>query len=153
MTILEPLDGRQLLLEVFDPASVPVTLIVGRFTNNIIFSGTDTPTIAFQEQTNQRLEPALFHHNALWSLAGQSVGYRDDQAGTVMDPAMLSVTGTYAGNFFDDCGVSWGVLPPLVLTAGTMCHDGGTTQDAPLADYEGDSRPNGTAPDIGPDEI
>lgn len=139
-------------LAIFDPSPVTVTLAVGRFTNNIFFSGTATPTIAFEEQTNQYVEPQLFHNNALYSLTGQPAVYLDDRLGPVALSALGS-TGIYASNLNDSCGVDWTTVPPFVLATGSTCEDMGTTVDMPPADQDGDPRPNGTAPEIGPDEI
>jgi hypothetical protein len=62
--------------------------------------------------------------------------------------AMVAQLGLVSGNISADPAVdsSWH------LTAGSPCIDTGTTTDAPARDFEGDTRPQGTAPDIGPDE-
>lgn len=136
-------------LEVFSSTGSTEPVRVGRFRNNIIFSGAAGPTIAFEEQTNAAVAPEAFEHNALWSLVGQPVVYLDDVLGTIGAGSGL-ISRAANGNFIDDCGVDHNTLPWVVLAGSSMCVDMGTTTDAPALDYEGD--PRGTAPDIGPDE-
>ena len=95
-------------MEVFDPSSTVLTLAVGRFTNNIIFSGAAAPTVAFRETTNQALDPALFHNNALYSLIGMPATYLDDRLGGLLvqlrenvdyEDSILVVTGDHGEEF------------------------------------------------------
>lgn len=68
---------------------------------------------------------------------------------TIADVNALSqLLGSVSGNINADplSDATWH------LTPGSPCIDTGTTVDAPTQDFEGDARPLGSAPDIGPDE-
>jgi hypothetical protein len=39
------------------------------------------------------------------------------------------------------------------LQAGSLCENAGTSIDAPTVDFEGDARPQGSAVDVGADEV
>jgi hypothetical protein len=142
--------------------------VVGRFYNNIVYAGTGAIHHAVVEQ-HPNIDPEVFENNALrsspTSAGGPSGLYRDEgdpgAAGCVPSGSGTTLTmiadvnllGGASANLDNDCSV----INPVVggdfhLGTGSMCIDAGTATAAPATDFEGDARPRGAAPDIGPDE-
>jgi len=111
----------------------------------------------------------VFENNALWvSPTSTGVGgglYRDEGAPAAstcvpsgVGSTLTTISGVNAlsgasGNIDDDCSVTNPVVGgDFHLMAGSACIDAGTATMAPATDFEGDARPMGAAPDIGPDE-
>jgi hypothetical protein len=129
--------------------------IVGRFFDNVIRSGLGTNRYAFWEN-HPNIDPQAFQNNALFVArmgAGTSALYHDEGATDLNMIAAINALPASGMNLADDCSVvSPMPMGDYHLGAGSMCIDAGTSTEAPSADFEGDARPGGAAPDIGPDE-
>jgi hypothetical protein len=135
----------------------PNPVAVGRFYNNIMYSGISTERYAFRE-FGTSLSPELFENNALFVMTTppgfMMALYYDDGTTPLNMISAVNALPVHANNIDDDCSV---VNPTLGgdfhLTVGSMCIDAGATAEVPPVDYEGDTRPMGAAPDIGVDEM
>lgn len=139
---------------------------VGRFFNNIVHGGEGSTGYAVVE-AHPNIDPVAFENNALYgapSAGGAGGIYRDEGLPSVLtcvptgsgsDLTLSGVNGLsgYAMNIQDDCSLV-NPVPDGDHHLGSMsnCVDAGTSTDAPATDFEGDARPAGAAPDIGPDE-
>lgn len=147
-----------------------VPIVAGRFFNNIVYSGTGVTSRYAVAEQHPNIDVELFQNNALHLMplsTGATAGalYRDDgnpgfqmcvpsgSGADVTTAADVNMIMGAAANIEDDCSVT----NPMVggdfhLGAGSNCIDAGATRLAPSVDFEGDARPMGMAPDIGPDE-
>jgi hypothetical protein len=129
-------------------------LTVGRFYDNILRAGATTG-FAFSE-SGALIDPQVFSANALFApRTGSATGRLYLDEGSV---GLGSETGVNAlpgarGNFEDDCGhLAPAPGSDLHLRTGSRCVDAGDPTEAPATDYDGDPRPIGAGPDVGPDE-
>lgn len=130
--------------------------IVGRFRNNVLYSGTSAFRFAMFEN-HPNIDPETLENNAFHlETRGATMGgglYMDEGSATLTSAAMINGLGTASGNLEDDCSVvTPSVGGDLHLSAGSACIDAGTNTEAPSTDFEGDARPAGGGVDIGPDE-
>jgi len=131
-------------------------LIVGRFRNNVIYSGTSLFRYAVFEN-DPNIDPELLENNALHlEIRGATAAgalYFDERSTPLTTAAMVNAMAMSSGNIDDDCSV----VDPTVggdlhLGAGSICVDAGSSTEAPATDFEGQGRPMGAGIDIGPDE-
>jgi len=145
---------------VYMSAGAPV--IVGRFYNNIIYSGTGRlARYAFME-ARAAIDPELLHNNALHVMTPGSAMtaalYRNEASTNLPSitavNALTDLTGGSAMNRDDDCAVTDPVVDgDFHLSPTSMCIDRGSSAELPALDFEDDTRPAPTTqPDIGPDE-
>jgi hypothetical protein len=127
------------------------TVIMGRVRNNLFFDGGngDSDYCVYEDSTAMKTcKPEALENNAFGSCG---VEYRqwDGSSGTDLT-SMAAVEGLAfaAGNFASDCDIDASFhLPPS-----SACIDAGIASEAPPSDFEGDSRPQGAAVDVGADE-
>jgi len=143
----------------FRPAT---SVVIGRLFNNIIYSGTGTDRYSILEQHPGsggagNIDPERVENNAFFvqmpSASGNAALYRDEGTTDLTTLAAVNGLSIAAGNIQDDCSVTRvAVGGDFHLGAGSMCIDQGSTTELPAMDFEGDARPAGLGPDIGPDE-
>jgi hypothetical protein len=130
--------------------------VVGRFRNNVLYSGTSANRFAMVEG-DPNIDPELLENNALHleTRGATTMGalYLDEGGTALTSAGMINAVATHSGNLVDDCSV----VDPTVggdahLGAGSVCIDAGNATEAPATDFEGDARPMGGGIDIGPDE-
>jgi len=139
--------SRALWLDVVSGA--PPTAPRGLFRNNIFNAGVCSTSYHVDEVV-AAADPRVFKNNDLWS-APVTALYRNEAAVDLI--SIGTVNGltdmTVADNLSAD---------PVFTTAyhigmTSACRDKGTAEGAPKLDFDGDTRPQGTAHDIGADEI
>ena len=131
--------------------------IVGRLRNNALYGGINetrygvvedaipTRNIHFEvlDHNDLYFMPASGHIDVLWR-RWDGMTATDYTSLTVIENNFTSAT----ANISADCLFD----PTFHLGGGSPCIDAGTSTEAPAADFEGDTRPQGNAVDIGPDE-
>ena len=138
--------------------ATPPTAPLGIYRNNIMEAGECTTAITVWE-LDVDADPRFLENNDLLWLTTSTALYRDegttDAADAAAVNALTSPTSSIVLNIDDDPLLPGAATPDVFrnLPAGSMCIDAGTTAGAPSDDYEGQSRPQGAAPDIGPDEF
>ena len=135
-------------------------VIVGRFINNIILSGSADYRYSFSE-SNVTIDPELLEGNDFYvSVAGTPI------FSALYDDESLVLLMTLAGvNALPENGSTANIsADPMVVLAvpgsgdfhlmsGSPCIGAGSSTELPAFDFEGDSRPMGGGPDIGVDEL
>ncbi|MEQ9080200.1 MAG: right-handed parallel beta-helix repeat-containing protein [Sandaracinaceae bacterium] len=143
--------GAALVLE----SGGPLTL--GRFTDNILFHGSTGRGAAFIEYPSGEIDPERFVNNALHdpSAASAATGpslYLDEGSSRLTMIGDVNRLAGASGNLRNDCGLLGLAGGDYHLPAGSVCVDAGDATEMPPEDFEGDARPLGAGPDIGPDE-
>ena len=141
---------------------VGTSVTIGRVLSNIIYSGTGADRYCILEQhpgtgTAGDIDPELVENNAFHllmpSATGNAVLYRDEGTTDLTSIAAVNGLSVATGNIEDDCSVTRAVVGgDFHLMAGSTCIDQGSSTEMPAHDFEGDARPAGSGPDIGPDE-
>jgi hypothetical protein len=133
------------------------TASVGRIANNILLGGVGSARFGVWEQPGKVVHPEALIANDLYISTPTTAdalyllwnGQVTSAKTTIADVnALAAQLGSVSANISAD---------PLVdstwhLSAGSPCIDAGTMMDLPPQDLEGEARPKGAAPDIGPDE-
>ncbi|MGE0789104.1 MAG: choice-of-anchor Q domain-containing protein [Sandaracinaceae bacterium] len=120
---------------------------IGRFSNNILFSGRVAPSFPVSTSYAWALaRPELFVHNAIHSYVGGST--------VVALGVDITLPGGDQNRLAEDCGVD--PTMAFYLDPASSCVDAGADRtrvpEVPSSDFEGDPRPMGSGWDIGPDE-
>ena len=137
-----------------------VNAIMGRIRNNILIGGNGANRVGILEadSPNQRTNrPEAVENNVFWFAA---------VSGLTTDVMWRQWNGTTGTNLTTIAQVNAATMPvatanlnadPMAtawhLAAGSPCIDTGTATESPAKDMDGFARPNGGAPDIGPDEM
>jgi hypothetical protein len=140
--------------------TVGTTAIFGNVRNNILLGGGNKSRYGIYEETvtGKTARPAVLDNNDFWyAIAGV----------TTYDFAFRAWSGSVASDItFADLGTQLAVINPtdnlavdplfgtgFHLSAASPLIDEGTSTEAPPADMDGDPRPQGSAVDIGADEV
>jgi len=127
---------------------------LGYIRNNILVGGSNTTRYGVYEEStsNQTSSPSAFTHNIFFfpaPAAPTDTLYRDWAMNVGTNWTMLSqIPPGYSNNLTGDPRID----ASFHLMSGSPCIDAGSSESAPATDFEGDSRPQGSAHDIGPDE-
>ncbi|MFH2010379.1 MAG: putative metal-binding motif-containing protein [bacterium] len=133
--------------------SSPPTGPLGILRNNVIDAGACGTAYGFWER-DAAADPRILESNDIVMINGLYALYLNEDSVPLSNASSVNAMSdiTVSGNIDAGPGWSWtpGTFP--VLPAGSPCRDAGTTTGMPSWDYEGDARPQGAGPDIGPDE-
>jgi hypothetical protein len=126
---------------------------VGQFRNNIFWGGDAQKNYGFFEQltANESCNPAFLDHNLFFfpkNAPFNGILYLDWDGMVADDLTQLDQLPGDGDNHLDDP-----LLSGAQITADSPCRNAGTGQDAPLTDFEHETRPQERANDIGPDEF
>lgn len=132
-------------------------LTAGRFYDNVMFASASGLGAAFAELPAGQIDPEVFVSNALHDPSGASAGagpglYLDEGSTRMIRIADVNMLAGARGNLWESCGLLGLAGGDYHLAAGSACLDAGDGTELPAADFEGDARPHGAGPDIGPDE-
>ncbi len=144
--------SRGVAIGVLGGAAPPVTPL-GILRNNIIESGVCTTNYAIIE-TDAAADPRFVENNALRDPTRATALYFDENTTSLtaaIDVNALTDTAA-SGNIDADPQYTQTSNGFINIPSGSSCQNTGTSIGAPATDFEGDTRPQEGAHDIGPDE-
>ena len=124
---------------------------MGRIRNNIIDAGDALLNFGIYEvpTPGAQIEPELVHNNKFIATSGMWVHWDGGAAVTDFTADDVNMNNPNAvGNIDTECSLD----ATFHISAGSNCEGAGSAVEAPVTDYEGDVRPQGTGYDIGADE-
>ena len=122
---------------------------VGRLRNNILMGGNATTAHGILEDESANIGRLVVANNN--SISDVDTVYRKWDGGSSTDVVtvmLFNAESIATLNIPDDCAVAGDYHIPI----DSPCIDAGTLDDAPLDDFDGETRPQGAAVDIGADE-
>jgi Putative metal-binding motif len=126
---------------------------LGIYRNNLIHPGECGTSRGVWERSVDA-DPRIFENNAVVDGMNVDALYLDENATVLSNESQVNGLSdmVVADNIDQGCGFSYVPAGPVAIGSTSPCRNAGTLAGVPNWDYDGDSRPQGTAPDIGPDE-
>ena len=136
-----------------NPNGTPPAVGLGVVRNNIIDAGVCSTSYAVEEEAGTA-DPRIFEFNALWPTTATALYLDENATATLSASAINALTDMQTGSNIDSDPL-WTLIASGLYTLDPLspCRNTGTPAGAPGWDFEGQSRPEGTAPDMGADEV